>query len=92
MKERWGFQLATIGVALLAASAVWIFFSLGGPDLRPTCSGRLGPGPAYGPDCFNGPRPIFAESGLLPALIVFVTVVAVVAIASRLSRGRRYRG
>jgi hypothetical protein len=86
-----GVLIVAIGLAAVAAGATWIFFSLAGPDLRPTCSGRIGPGPHYGPDCFNGPRPIIAEAGLLPALIVFVTVLAVVAIAWRFSGGRRPR-
>jgi hypothetical protein len=86
-----GVVIVATGLAIVAAGATWIFFSFIGPDLRPTCSARPSPDPPFGPNCFNGPRTIVAEAGMVPALIVFVTVLVVVAIAWRLSAGRRPR-
>jgi len=88
---RQGQVLLGLAVALVASAATWMWFSVTGPDLRPTCSVRPPPDPPYGPNCWNGPRELFSTDAVLPALAVFVTVLVVLYLGFRLS-GRRPRG
>jgi hypothetical protein len=76
---------AAIALAAIAAFATWVLFSQTGADLRSTCSARPPPDPPFGPNCYLGPRPPVSEAGLVPALLVFVTVLVVVLVAARLS-------
>ena len=79
---------AALGIALVAGAAAlvtWAVFSLAGPDLRPTCAGLT-----RGPECWAGPdRPVITQAGMVPALLVFVTVFAVLAIGTWVSRRPR---
>ena len=73
-------------VALAAGVVAEVFFSVTAPDLRPTCSGALPPDPPYGPDCWNGPRAVITQAGLLPGVAVALAVFAVLWAGARVSR------
>jgi len=92
LPQRQGLAIVGLAVALVASAATWMWFSVEGPDLRPTCSGRPPPDPPFGPNCWNGPRELFSTDAFLPALVVFVTVLVVLYLGWRLTTGRRSPG
>ncbi|HKB28592.1 MAG TPA: hypothetical protein VKC59_06175 [Candidatus Limnocylindrales bacterium] len=82
---------------LLAAAVVWVTVAeLTWVDHRPVCSGlAMHLRPELAGDCFTGPRPLFVDAAVTPAMIgalALVSLVGLAVIGGRISGGRRPPG